>query len=159
MSAPIDRIPTARIDNDDLHFDVRHRFPQPWEIFPHGGVPGFHYLYASAHRVAHFQQPDGGGWRRAEGIPDLLFTGPKGTCPVVVMCKGERMPGAAQGVHRPPWYVDEEIEEKTGQTNGVVRPRKATQEDIDRAREDKAPAGRPPKQPAKAEEARTGTGG
>lgn len=149
---------TPIIDDDDTHFDVTNCIygaPEPWEILPHGGIPGFEYIYASAHRVAHYQRS---GWARVEGLPDLTFTGKKGSCPVVVMCKGDRIPGAAQGVHRCKWYVDPEVDERTGNPLANVPSRKATPEATERAHSNTQPVGRPPKPSAPASESKSASG-
>ena len=93
------------------------RYPDLDEILAWGGLPGVQYLYAYEGNTNSWKLD---GWSMCRNVDTFSVTGPEGTAGVIVMARGEPIPGAAptNGVRE--CSVDKKLDTLTGlgDTNG-----------------------------------------
>lgn len=87
------------------------RYPAPEELLTHGGLPGFEYALVAGENASRFK---GDGWELVRQIPVLTVIGPDGEASVLLMGKGERIPGADPSNGVRVWWVDPALEKLTG---------------------------------------------
>lgn len=105
-------------NHDPTYFE--NRYPHPEEILRHGGITGVEYCYVPGSRVkryADWEDETGNHrkWSTIEGIPPLCFVGPLGAVDtVVLMGRGDPIPGTHDFNGARKFFVDKELEESTG---------------------------------------------
>ena len=115
--APIGTDPT-----DPTHFHMR--YPTLRDLLSKGGREGVEYCLVAGHNLRRFTD---GGWSPIVGLPPLTIEGPKGLVDsVILMGRGEPIPGSDDynGVRR--YYVDIEVEDITGLPSSPDSPTTTT---------------------------------
>ena len=107
---------TAQAEPDPTYFE--NRYPRPDELLRDGGLTGVQYCFVSGanqRKFAEDKDEEGYAWSPIKDLPALTFAGPKGTVDtVVLMGRGDPVTGAGDGNGIRLWFVDIDIEERTG---------------------------------------------
>jgi hypothetical protein len=91
--------------------------PELSELLRGDGIPGFRYYHVANDNAVLAQEA---GLRRVEGLDVYAITGPKGdSCSTILMCQGERIPGARESSSKRELLVDD----KVYRVSGIPRPK------------------------------------
>lgn len=133
--APIGTDPT-----DPTYFHMR--YPTLGDLLSRGGREGVEYCLVAGHNLRKFTDYH---WSAIVGLPPLTIEGPKGVAEsVILMGKGDPIPGSDDYNGIRWYYVDIDIEEATGlasSPNDIDMTNMPPPESIPKGRPGKPPTG------------------
>lgn len=94
-----------------MQTQVFEEIPDLTDLMPHGGRPGFEYAIISCSNVIQAQRD---GWAAIDRINAFEIVGPKGSCPAMLVGKGDAIYGASPLSMRMKAWYDPEITKVTG---------------------------------------------
>lgn len=130
-TSPDDPTPYSVLRDDTDTF--AGRLPDPTELIRYGGRPGVRYLMVDASNLHEATQPDeiGERWTQCRDVPPRQVQGPAGSTTIMILSKGQPIPGSdpINGVRE--WSYDRTILKITGLSDpypdheGMVVPKPA----------------------------------
>lgn len=90
---------------------VFEEIPEITDLLPGGGRPGFEYAFVAAQNVLKAQRE---GWDPIDRVNAFEIKGPLGSCPTMVLGKGQGVYGASVGSVRSKCWLDPTVSDLTG---------------------------------------------
>lgn len=101
---------TGQDPSDEAVF--HNRYPYPHELVRHGGIVGIEYCLIPAEKITQYSNM---GWRQVNRVDPITIIGPKSKRDsIMLVCRGEPIPGSVRAGGLREWYVAQEIIDATG---------------------------------------------